>query len=97
MQMEPFALDQEFRHQLIPLLSPFIPQICRFRHIGLFWTCCDIGRELSEHKTQERIKVCKISAKKQFGPKIAKFLVYNRMTVKTGSGVVKLEILEVVL
>ena len=42
--------------------------------------------------------MCKISAKKQFGPKIAKFLVYNtRMTVKTGSGVVKLEILEVVL
>ena len=42
--------------------------------------------------------MCKISAKKQFGPKIAKFLVHNtRMTVKTGSGVVKLEILVVVL
>jgi hypothetical protein len=99
MQMEPFALDQEFRHQLIPLLSPFIQQICRFRHIGLFWTCCDIARDLSGHKTQERIKVGKISAKKTVWTKNWEIpgLQNTRMTVKTRSGVVKPEILVVVL
>ena len=41
-------------------LSPsyhLIRQICRLRHIGLFCTCCDIGEDLSGHKTRERIKV----------------------------------------
>ena len=99
MQMETFAKHQEFRRQIASFYQQVIGQICRFRRIWPFCTRCDIGKDLSGHKTRERIKLTGVTfLQKHFGPKVTKFLVYNtRVTVKMRLGVVKLEILEVVL
>ena len=97
--METFAKHQEFRRQIASFYQHVIGQICRFRRIWPFCTRCDIGEDLSGHKTRERIKLTGVTfLQKHFGPKVTKFLVYNtRVTVKMRLGVVKLEILEVVL
>ena len=55
--METFAKHQEFRRQIASFYQQVIGQICRFRRIWPFCTRCDIGKDLSGHKTRERIKV----------------------------------------
>ena len=90
---------KNFAAKLPPFINTLSDKFAAFDVFGVFCTRCDIGKDLSGHKTRERIKLTGVTfLQKHFGPKVTKFLVYNtRVTVKMRLGVVKLEILEVVL